>query len=130
MKTNTFNDFCGISNKNKKIVKDSNKLECSDKYKLYEINNSNISPIGNNINIDLLTQVQTAQNNLNNELHEIKKIYIPYSSNNKKEMNNQQLFNKEKKINNEENNKRKVINFKNISGKKNYKDIPLTNYFQ
>ena len=142
---NIIGNFPSPSIPYKKLLENSNKLECHNKYKFSEINNSNIKPIGNNINIDILSEVQIAQNNLNYELHDVKKIFIPFSSNikynnkidlskNKNETNSHLSNNKEKKINNEyvkENNKRKNMNIKNHNYKKsNYKDIPLTKFFQ
>ena len=130
---NIYENYSFPLNANKNLLPNSNKLECNNEYKFSEINNNNIS-IGNNINIDLLSKVHETQNKLNNELHEVKKIYIPYSSNNKKEYNSHLSFHKEKKVNNEysrENNKKKVINIKNNKYKNsNYKDIPITKFFQ
>ena len=95
--------------------------------------NNNILPKGNNINIDILSEVQIAQDNLNNELYDLKKVNLSYANSNKKETSNQVLINNEKKINNDNNkdiNKRKNKNIKINSGKNTYKDFPLTKFFQ
>ena len=132
MEANIKKKFYDFSNKK---ISTNDKLECNDQFKLPNKNN-NILQKGNNINIDLLSEAQMAQDSLNNELHDLKKIYLPYSNTRKKEMPNQLLINKEKKINNENNkdinlnNKRKNKNIKTNSGKTTYKDIPLTNFFQ
>ena len=110
----------------KKILANSDKLECKNEFKLAGINNNNILPLGNNINIDILTEAEMVQNNLNKELNDIRKINCYFSNNNKNEISSQ-------KINNEGNtefNKRKFKTNKNNDDKNNYKDIPLTKFFQ
>ena len=130
MEANTKNNFYALQNKN---ISTNDKLECNNQFRIPNINN-NILPKGNNINIDILSEVQLAQDNLNNELQDVKKnVYLPYSNSNKKEIPNQVLLSKEEKINNENNkdvNKRKNKNTKTNSGKTIYKDIPLTKFFQ
>ena len=130
MESNIKKNFYDFPNKKISI---NDKLECNSQFEMPNINN-NILPKGNNINIDILSEVQMAQDNLNNELHDVKKVYLSYSNSNKKETPNQVLINKEKKINSENNkdiNKRKnKNNFKTNSGKTIYKDIPLSKFFQ
>ena len=92
-----------------------------------EVNNKNSKPIGNNINFDILTQVQIAQNCMNNELHDIKKIFIPFSykTRNKNKEIKPHISN-DNKNNKEINDSNKKNNYKNY----NYKDVPLTKFFQ
>ena len=123
--------FCSSSYLNKNDFKNNNKLDCNYEYKLSEVNNKHSKPFGNNINKDILTQVQIAQNSMNNELHDIKKIFIPFPNktrNKNNELKSQISNDNEdnKKINNIKNNSNKKNNYKNY----NYRDIPLTKFFQ
>ena len=123
--------FCSSPQLNKNDFKNNNKLECNYEYKLSEVNNKHSKPIGNNINIDILNQVQIAQNCMNNELHDIKKIFIPFSYKARNKNNEIKSL-----ISNDNEDNKKINNIKNNSNKKkyyknyNYRDVPLTKFFQ
>ena len=110
---------------NRKIIINSDKLECNNELKLSEINN-NMPSLGNNLNKDILTEVQMVQNNLKKELNDVKKINLTYSNSNKIDLSSPKTNNEYIK----EVNKRKIKNNKNNIDKNNYKDIPLTKFFQ
>ena len=123
--------FCASSHLNRNDFNNNNKLNCNYEYKFSEVNNKHSKPIGNNINIDILTQVQFAQNCMNSELHDIKKIFIPFSYKTRNKNNEIKSH-----ISNDNEDNKKINNIKNCSNKKNnyknynYKDVPLTKFFQ
>ena len=127
-KNNSAKRFSASPYLNKNDFKNNDKLDCNYEYKLSEVNNKHSKAIGNNINIDILTQVQIAQNYMNNELHDIKKIFIPFSY--KTRNKNNEI----KSCISNDNEDNKKYNIKNNSNKKNnynnYKDVPLTKFFQ
>ena len=129
-KNNSVKVFTSSPYLNKNDFKNNDKLDCNYEYKFSEVNNKHSKPIGNNINIDILTQVQIAQNSMNNELHDIKKIFIPFSCKTRNKNNEIKSGisndNEDNKKYNIKNNSNKKNNYKNY----NYKDVPLTKFFQ
>ena len=117
--------------KNKSIIND-NKLECTTEYKLADFNIKNMKRIdNNNITKDILHEIKKVQDNMNDELYELKN----------RSVNNKLIFKNEKnklnkndknEIDNALNPKDSIKNNGNININKNphYKDVPLTAFFK
>ena len=112
--------------KYKKRQKYINNLECDNEYKMINVNTENMKYISdnNNIKYDILTKIQKAQKNTNDEFHELKYKNMTLMDNKligeKKNINNNTSYEREKGKDNIK------INMK----KGKYKDIPLTRFFQ
>ena len=110
----------------KKRQKYINNLECDNEYKMINVNTENMKYISdnNNIKYDILTKIQKAQKNTNDEFHELKYKNMTLMDNKligeKKNINNNTSYEIEKGKDNIK------INMK----KGKYKDIPLTRFFQ
>ena len=108
----------------KKRQKYINNLECDNEYKMINVNTENMKYISDNnsIKYDILTKIQKAQKNTNDEFHELKYKNMTLMDNKligeKKNINNNTSYEIEKGKDN--------INMK----KGKYKDIPLTRFFQ
>ena len=117
---------------NKSIIND-NKLECTSEYKLNDFNLNNMKRINNNNIIkDVLHEIQKVQDNINDELYELKNRNVNNKvifKNEKNKLNKNDRDEINNKLNPKDNFKNNVNN-DNIKKKPLYKDVPLTAFFK